>query len=358
MLGFLGANQHASMISWAMRVSTPTTDDENAFDQLTHRTPLDTPLCTSTPHRSSTARYEYHIGTPTSSKASDSDPFKFVALALKAKHVLPATTVQSPHPPLRPSAPPHSPDQQQGHRGVVRRRARRGAVACPCTSGTLIADERPPTVGRHWCVTHLPRLPAHTTRAQASCVFDLAARRGRHRHPLEHPPSRSRCMLHRAIPPCPNSPAHKRGLQQWPDHLRYNSRTKRVKTSYQHIPTPSSTRSVRSSSRQSIAPPTPVLPRRSTRKAAVGARIKLRGTSTTSDAEDGGRMKLRSRSKANLETKLTTRVRQPASKSKNVDKDHDHGENGTGSAQGQAERKRYQGQGKGASVGKRAGLVG
>ncbi|KAH0829121.1 hypothetical protein J3R83DRAFT_2597 [Lanmaoa asiatica] len=102
------------------------------------------------------------------------------------------------------------------------------------------------------------------------------------------------------------------------------SRAKHLKSSHQHIPTPSSTRP-NSSPRQSTAPSTPVQPRRSTRQAAVGARAKLKGTTTTSGGEDGGsRMKLRSRStKANAETKTTKptgRAKHPPLKSKATQK--------------------------------------
>jgi len=98
------------------------------------------------------------------------------------------------------------------------------------------------------------------------------------------------------------------------------SRTKRVKTSYQHIPTPSSTpMSMRrnSSARQSTAPPTPLPPRRSTRQAVVGARARREGTASTSDEEDGIRMKLRPRNtKANADTKQATRTKHFQSKPK------------------------------------------
>ncbi|KAF9243201.1 hypothetical protein BU15DRAFT_60050 [Melanogaster broomeanus] len=98
--------------------------------------------------------------------------------------------------------------------------------------------------------------------------------------------------------------------------------TKRVKTSHQHIPTPSPTPSSPHLSDPS-APPTPVPRRRSARQAAVGA--KLQKGNTSSDVEDtANRMKLRTRSaKVRTETKAkpsSTSQPKPTSKSKPVAK--------------------------------------
>ncbi|KAI9568803.1 hypothetical protein HD554DRAFT_2171943 [Boletus coccyginus] len=136
---------------------------------------------------------------------------------------------------------------------------------------------------------------------------------GTHRRPGPARPS------HTPVPKLTRAQTRAAGMDKPP--TTQPSRTKRVRTSHQHIPTPSSTPvSVRpsQSSRQSTTPLTPVPPRRSTRQAVVGARVKLKCTGATSDREDGGRMKLRSRStRAHAETRAKpTRAKQPPSKSK------------------------------------------
>ena len=312
--------------------------------------------------RAATARYEYQLSTP--SKASDSDPFGFVAVerAVKAKRApalhkptLRISAVKSPpRSTVLRSAPSHT------HAPVL---ASFSQLDAPVPTNNediegLYADE--PVAGpSHVHVPVAPLLMMNSdqplveiaeTRSQTTFPDPLRTPRKRKRRASPMPLDRADADEQGSDVPSSPSPVkvsvgagtHRRpppGRVPGPKLTRAQtraagganpsstqpSRTKRVKTSSQRIPTPSSTPvSVRASSRHSTAPPTPVPPRRSTRRAAVGARVKLRGTSSTSDGEDGSRMKLRSRSaKANAETKSskpTTRAKQPPSKSKAVTK--------------------------------------
>ncbi|KAF8554904.1 hypothetical protein OG21DRAFT_1508296 [Imleria badia] len=310
------------------------------------------------PSDHATARYEYHLGTP--SKASDSDPFGFVAVerALKAKRV-PPTTVKSPPRSTILPAPPHThthvpvPTNNEDIEGLYADEPVAGPshVHVPVAPLLLMNSDQPladigaqPTFPdplrtprkrkRRASPTSLPDEDGTDVPSSPSPV-KVSVRAGTHRRPQSHTP----------VPKLTRAQARAAATTKPP--VAQPSRTKRVKTSYQHIPTPSSTpASARPSSRKSTAPPTPVPPRRSTRQAAVGARVKLRGTSSTDDAEDGGRMKLRSRSKANTETKPTTRARQPASKSKGSTKTTTTAKPARGRPKGKQSAKDTKGKGK------------
>lgn len=323
--------------------------------------PPSSPFAFPSTDRAATARYEYHLGTPT--KASDSDPFGFVAVerALKAKRA-----ESAPHKPTsRISAiksPPRSTVLPSAHT-YSPAFASFSQLDAPVPTNNediegLYEDE--PIAGpSHAQVSVAPLLKMNSdqplveigaTRSQPSFPDPLRTPRKRKRR--ASPTTGADPDLDDDGTDVPSSPSPVKvsvgaGTHRRPGPARSShtpiltraqtraagtgkakplatqpSRTKRVKTSYQHIPTPSSTpASVRPStiSRQSTAPPTPVPPRRSTRQAAVGARVRLKGTSATSDEEDGGRMKLRSRSaKGNAETKTksTTRAKQSPSKCK------------------------------------------
>ena len=307
------------------------------------------------PDRAATVRHEYNLGTP--SKASDSDPFGFVAVerALKAKRApahKPAPRISAVKSPPRSTVLPSS-------RPPVFASFSQLDAPVPTNNEDiegLYADE--PVAGpSHVHVPVAPLLMMNSdqplaeigmTRSQSTFPDPLRTPRKRKRRasPAPHgdldpdeegsdaPSSPSPVKIsvaagtHRPAR-ASNTPTPKLTRAQTraagtakPSAAR-PSQTRRVKTSHQRIPTPASTpASVRPSSRQSMAPSTPVPPRRSKRQAVVGTTAKLRGTSTPSDAEDEGRMRLRSRSrgtKANAETKTTqptTRAKRPPSKSK------------------------------------------
>lgn len=268
------------------------------------------------PSDQATARYEYHLGTP--SKASDPDPFGFVAVerALKAKRVPPTTTTlkSPPRSIVLPSAPFHAhvplPTNNEDIEGLYADEPVAGPSHVPVAPLLLMNSDQPlADVGAQPTFPDPLRTPRkRKRRASPTSLPDeedtdvpsspspvkVSVRAGTHRCPSSHTP----------VPKLTRAQARAAAMAKPP--TAQSSRTKRVKTSFQHIPTPSSTpASARSSSRRSTAPPTPVPPRRSTRQAAVGARVNL--GSVTSDAEDG-RMKLRSRSKVNGETKPATRA--------------------------------------------------
>ncbi|KAF8141161.1 hypothetical protein EV363DRAFT_1496 [Boletus edulis] len=297
------------------------------------------------------ARHEYHLGTP--SKASDSDPFGFVAVerAIKTKRapaptkptsrisavkspprstVLTGHTVFSSFSQLDPPIPTNNEDIE----GLYADEPVAGPshVHVPVAPLLMMSSDHPladiaPTRSQPTSPDPLrtPRKP----RRRLSPPIDGDSNLDQEGSDIPSSPSpvkvsvgagtRRRPASHVPVPKLTRAQTRAAGTAK--PSTTQPSRTKRVKTSYQHIPTPSSTSpSVRPSSRHSTAPPTPVPPRRSTRQAAVGA-VKLKGThSTTSDTEDGGRMKLRSRSaKGNAESKSikpTTRAKQPPSKPK------------------------------------------
>ncbi|KAG9312155.1 hypothetical protein JVU11DRAFT_7445 [Chiua virens] len=309
-----------------------------------------------------TARYEYNLGSP--SKASDSDPFGFVAVerALKAKRTTPTepprkstlhvSSIKSPpRSTVLPSAPSHTylssfasfsqPDapvatNNEDIEGLYTDEPVAGPSHVPVPVAPLLLMN-----------SDQPLAEINATRSQPTFADPLRTPRKRKRRPSPTPnkgldsdsegtdvpssPSPIKISVslnsHRART---SRPSHSPVLKLTRSQTRaagatnaptaHAPRTKRIKTSYQDIPTPSSTpRSP--ASRQSTVPPTPIPPRRSKRQAAVGARAKLRGTTSDIENEDGdGRMKLRSRSaKMNTEvktTKPTTRAKHPPSKSK------------------------------------------
>ena len=317
-----------------------------------------------------------HVYLRTPSKASDSDPFGFVAVerAVKAKRPAPApkpSTVRSP--PVLPPAPSHAapkPTRISAVRSPPRSTILPSAPSHPAPSFASFLDAPVPTNNEdieglyadepvagpsHAHVPAAPLLlmnsdqplaeigtmrsfpdPLRTPRKRkrrasptpngdldsddqgadvpsSPSPVKVSVGAGTHRRPGPARPS------HTPVPKLTRAQTRAVGMAKPP--TTQPARTKRVRTSYQHIPTPSSTpASVRpsQSSGRSTTPPTPVPPRRSTRQAAVGARVKLKGSSATSDREDEGRMKLRSRStRADAETKTKpTRTKQPPSKSK------------------------------------------
>ena len=278
-----------------------------------------------------TAQYEYCIDTP--SKASDSDPFGFVAVerAVKAKRVphkstkLISVVKSPPRSTVLASAPSHAPSF-----------ASLSQLDAPIPTNLediegLYTDE--PIAGPSH--THVPVAPLLMMNSDQPLVEkDATCSQPTFPDPLRTPRKRKRHASPTfdgdpeldgdgASPPSSPSPvkistdvgshrqpgtvqssnasalkitrAQLRAVDTKPPATQV-SRAKRVKRSYQDIPTPSSTPVfVRRSSRQSSGPPTPVPPRRSTRKAVVGARVEAKHT--TSNEEDDGhdRMKLRSR---------------------------------------------------------------
>lgn len=301
-----------------------------------------------------TARYEYDLGTP--SNASDSDPFGFLAVerALKATRAprnstLRTSTVKSPP---RSTVLPSAPSLAPAFGSLLQ-------FDGPVPTNNedidgLYADE--PVAGPSH--VHVPMAPLLLMNSDQPHVdMDGTGSQPMFPDPLRTPRKRRR----RASPTpdgdpdsdegtsVPSSPSPVKisvgAISRRPGTARssdlsilkvtraqsrtvgtskppttHASRTKRVKRSYQDIPTPSSTpASVRRSSRQSTAPPTPVPPRRSKRQAVVVARAERKGTTPNEEeGHEGGQMKLRSRKvRVTAETKTTktaTRAKRSPSK--------------------------------------------
>ncbi|KAG8221250.1 hypothetical protein J3R82DRAFT_1414 [Butyriboletus roseoflavus] len=346
--------------------------------------PPSSPFPPSTAHVPVTpGRHAYHLDSP--SRASDSDPFGFVAVehALKAKRTILAL---APHKPTSRTSAVKSPPRSTVSLAPHKPTSRISAVKSPPRSTVLpsvshaqvpvfasfsqldvpvptnnedieglYADE--PVAGpSHVHVPVAPLLMMSSDQAfgeldatRSQPTFPDALRTPRKRRHRASPTPDGDPDQDEQLTDAPSSPSpvkisvgagtHTTARSRHTPVLKltraqtraadaatgkppttHAARTKRVKTSYQHFPTPSSTRPS-ATPKQSTAPSTPVPPRRSVRQAAVGARAKLKGATSTSNSEDGGdRMKLRSRSaKVNKETKTTKptgRVKHPSSKSK------------------------------------------
>ncbi|KAF8546680.1 hypothetical protein OG21DRAFT_1607690, partial [Imleria badia] len=150
------------------------------------------------PSDHATARYEYHLGTP--SKASDSDPFGFVAVerTLKAKRVPPATTIKSP--PRKSgstifSPPPHAhacPQTMRIWRGCTQTSPSQG----PRTflAPLLLMDSNQPLadIGAQPTFPDPPRTPRKheddTDVPSSPSPIKVSVRAGTHRRPSNHTP--------------------------------------------------------------------------------------------------------------------------------------------------------------------------
>ncbi|KIJ66016.1 hypothetical protein HYDPIDRAFT_27218 [Hydnomerulius pinastri MD-312] len=314
------------------------------------------------------ARYEYELAsTPT--KAPDSDPFGFFAVerALKAKRAAaPAPLPRKPP----PSPSPRVSGLKSPPRSTV---ITSGPSRPPSFSSFAHLEEPVPTNNEDLDDLYLdepiagpsrPLVPAapllapqpvepladrHTTYSQETFPDPLRTPRKRKRRVSPTPGEDSaedeadipsspspvkmsvgagssrrpsgRVQSHTRAPQVTRVQTKARGKQPALRSTGQLSSAKRVKTSHQHIPTPSSTPSSHRPS-ESSAPPTPIARRRSARQAAAGAKTRLKDSS--SDVEDVGRMKLRTRSvKVNIEGKAkpsSSSRPKPASKAKTAAK--------------------------------------
>ncbi|KAF8547318.1 hypothetical protein OG21DRAFT_1517469 [Imleria badia] len=242
------------------------------------------------PSDHATARYEYHLGTP--SKASDSDPF--------GKTRAPTTVKSPPRCTIFP-APPHT----HTH------------VPVPTNNEDiegLYADE--PVAGPSH--VHVPVAPLLLMNSDQP-LTDIGAQ-PTFPDPLRTPRKRKRRASPTSLPDEDGT-----NVPSSPSPIKVSVRAGTHRRPSNHTPVPKLTRYGG--------------------VAAVGARVKLRGTSSTDDAEDEGRMKSRSRSKANPETKSTKPNTRSTSKPKGSIITTT-ATTGARSAEGQVERKRYQGKGK------------